>query len=85
MRFVIRGVAVLTAISVAFTVWFIVAFAVNGGVRPLLATGALGVLTVAGWIVSLVAGPIAAVRLWRLHEPVVAPVLCFLVVGSPTT
>lgn len=68
MRFLIRLVAVLAAASVLATVWFIAAFAVAGGLRALLSTGPLGGLTIAGWAIALVAGPVAAIQLWRLRE-----------------
>ena len=67
MRLTIRLVAVLAALSVAGTVWFVVGFAMAGGLRALLATGALGGLTIVGWLITLVAGPVAAMQLWRFR------------------
>ena len=68
MRFLIRVVAVLAAASVLMTVWFVAAFAARAGMGPLLRSGILGGLTLLGWVVTLVSGPIAAVQLWRFRE-----------------
>jgi hypothetical protein len=48
--------------------WFVVAITQAGGLRPLLATGLLGVLTIVGWCMTLFAGPVLAVHLWRGTE-----------------
>jgi hypothetical protein len=68
VRLLIRIVAVLSAFSVAGTVWFIAAFAAAGGMQELLSSGALGILTIACWCVVLLAGPVAAVQLWRFRR-----------------
>ena len=68
MRLLIRIVAVLAAVSVLGTVWFIAAFATAGGLGALFASGPLGALTIAGWAVALVTGPVTAVQLWRYRE-----------------
>jgi hypothetical protein len=68
MRVLIRIVAVLTALSVLCTVWFVAAIAVAGGLRELLASGLLGGLTIVGWVIALVVGPVATVQLWRFRE-----------------
>jgi hypothetical protein len=58
----------LAASSVVFTVWFVARFAPAGGIRSLVASGLLGILTLVGWIVTLTAGPFAVVQLWRYQE-----------------
>jgi hypothetical protein len=68
MRILIRTIAVLAAVSVLGTVWFVVAFAAAGGLRGLLTSGLLGGLTIVGWVIALVAGPVATVQLWRLRQ-----------------
>ena len=68
MKVTLRIVAVLAAFSVVFTVWFVARFAAAGGIRSLVASGLLGILTLVGWIVTLTAGPFAVVRLWRYRE-----------------
>jgi hypothetical protein len=68
MRLLIRIVAVLAAVSVLGTVWFVAAFAAAGGLRGLLTSGMLGVLTIVGWVITLIAGPVAAVQLWRFRQ-----------------
>jgi hypothetical protein len=68
LKVMLRIVAVLAALSVLFTVWFIASFAAAGGIRSLVASGLLGILTLVGWVVSLTAGPFAAVQLWRCKE-----------------
>ena len=68
MRLLVRLVAVLAAASVVLTLFFIPGFASAGGLRALVTSGALGVLTIVGWVITLVMGPIAAVQLWRFRE-----------------
>ena len=68
MKVTLRIVAVLAAFSVVFTVWFVARFAAAGGIRSLVASELLGILTLVGWIVTLTAGPFAVVRLWRYRE-----------------
>jgi hypothetical protein len=68
MRLLVRLVAIFTALALIQTVWFMATFAMRGGLRPLLATGLLGGLTILGWLIVLVAGPVAAVQLWRFRE-----------------
>jgi hypothetical protein len=68
MRLLNRLVAVVATISVAGTVWFVAAFAAAGGLLGLLTVRLLGSLTLVGWLITLVAGPIAAIQLWRLRE-----------------
>lgn len=68
MRLLIRIVAALAGVSVLGTLWFIAALAAGGGLGTLLRSGLLGALTIAGWVVTLVVGPVAAVQLWRFRE-----------------
>ena len=68
MRIVLRVIAVVTAISVCTTAWFIAWMARTGGLQALFHAGLLGVITFAGWGVTLVLGPITAVQLWRVRE-----------------
>jgi hypothetical protein len=67
MRTVLRLIAVLAGLSVAQTVIFIVRFGLKG-VEALLATGVFGALTIAGWLVTFIAGPWAAIQLFRLRQ-----------------
>ena len=60
--------AVLAAVSVLGTLWFIAAFGAAGRLGPLVRTGVLGGLTIVGWAVTLFVGPVAAVQLWRFRE-----------------
>ena len=68
VRLLIRLMAVLAAVSVLGTLWFVAAFAAGVGLGQLLKTGWIGRLTMVGWIIALVVGPIAAVQLWRFRE-----------------
>src|SRR5918994_5457342 len=68
MRILIRIVAVLAAVSVLGTVWFVAAFAAAGGLRALPTAGLLGGLTIVGWVIALLVGPVAAVQLWRFRQ-----------------
>jgi hypothetical protein len=68
MLLLIRIVAICAAVSVLGTLWFVAVFSARGGLSALFASGLLGVLTIFGWTVSLVMGPITAIQLWRLRE-----------------
>jgi hypothetical protein len=68
MRFLIRIVAVVAAVSVLGTVWFVAGFVAAGGLRALLTSGLVGVLTIVGWVIALVVGPVATVQLWRFRQ-----------------
>jgi hypothetical protein len=68
VRIVLRIVAVVAAFTVLGTIWFVVrAPAVRDAILS-VTSGAFGAFTLLGWVVSIVAGPIAAVQLWRLRE-----------------
>lgn len=67
MRFILRLVAIIAAISVIATALFIVGFGWIG-LRALIATGVFGTLTILGWIVTFVAGPMAAFQLFRFRN-----------------
>jgi hypothetical protein len=67
MRMALRMLALLVALSVVFTVMFIVQF--NAArLKALTATGALGIVTYAGWVLTLLIGPFAAIQLLRLRN-----------------
>jgi hypothetical protein len=68
IRLLIRFVSVLDAVSVLGTVWFVAAFAATAGLRALRTSGVLGGLTIVGWVITLIAGPVAAVQLWRFRH-----------------
>lgn len=68
VRVLVRMISLLAGLSVLLTIWFVAAFAAAGGLEPLLATGWIGSLTFGGWAITLVAGPLAAVQLWRFRE-----------------
>jgi hypothetical protein len=67
MRTVLRLIAVLAGLSVVVTILFLFLFGLTG-IDALLATGAFGVLTIVGWLVTLIAGPMAAIQLFRLRQ-----------------
>src|SRR4029453_8215376 len=68
MQYALRAVAILAAVSVVGTAVFVAMFARGGGLSELLTARALGVMTLLGWGISLTAGPVAAIDLWRLRE-----------------
>ena len=68
MRLLIRTVAVLAGLSVLGTVWFVAVLATRGGLRALLTSGLLGGLTIVGWVITFLVGPVAAVQLWRFRD-----------------
>jgi hypothetical protein len=68
MVLVIKVIAATAAISVIFTVWLVLLLLTRGALPSLAGAGALGILTMAGWAVTLILGPFAVVRLWQLRE-----------------
>jgi hypothetical protein len=68
MGLLIRIVAVLAAASVLGTAWFVAGFVRSVGLGPLWTSGLLGALTIVGWVIALVVGPVAAIQLWRFRE-----------------
>ena len=67
VRAVLRLIGALSALTVIATAVFISQFGLVGLSR-LVATGAFGVVTLLGWVVTFVAGPIAAIQLFRLRN-----------------
>ena len=68
MPLVLRVIAATAAASLILTIWLILQLVVPRGIQPLLDSGPLGALTLLGWAVTLLVGPIAAVQLWRLRR-----------------
>ena len=68
MPLLLRVVAATAAASLILTIWLILQLVIPRGIQPLLDTGPLGFLTLAGWAVTLLVGPVAAVQLWRLRR-----------------
>jgi hypothetical protein len=69
MRVLIRIVAALAAVSVVNTLWFVAAFASAGGLRALLQLHALGALTIVGWLIAIMVGPVAVVEVSGHRAP----------------
>jgi hypothetical protein len=67
MAIFLRLIGLVAGLSVFATAVFIARFA-QIGLRPLLATGAFGFVTVVGWLVTFVVGPIAMVQLLRVKN-----------------
>ena len=68
MRIALRVIASIVAIAVIQTAVLVGQFALRGGLGPLVRSGALGLTTIAGWLIVLMAGPVAAIQLWRLRR-----------------
>jgi hypothetical protein len=68
IKFVLRGIAVGTALAVVLTVALAFQFVANGRIGALLSIGVFGVLTLTAWILTVLVGPFAAVQLWRLRQ-----------------
>jgi hypothetical protein len=67
VRVLLRLIALICAFSVVATAIFMTRFG-TGGISALLATGLFGVITLLGWLITFVAGSIAAVQLFRLKS-----------------
>ena len=68
MRFAIRAVAVLAALSFSVTLAFVAAAMRNGALMEIFSRGAFGAATAFEWGVTLTAGPLVAIELWRFRE-----------------
>jgi hypothetical protein len=68
VKIALRLVSILAALSAGFTAWFIVGFAIGGGLIPLISGGWLGFLTILGWFITLGMGPFVARHLWDYRE-----------------
>lgn len=68
MGLLLRTIAATASISIVFTIWLMLRLAGSRGFGPLAAAGPLGILTLIGWAITLVAGPVAVVQLWRLKQ-----------------
>ena len=66
MHILLRLAAVLAGVSVVATIIFILQFG-RTGIEALLATGTFGIITIAGWLLTLIAGPVAAIQLFLLR------------------
>ncbi len=83
MRIFLRAIAVLLGVVVILQALLIISMVASGELTTLARSGALGILTFAGWLIVLTAGPFAAVQLWRLQRIglFVTAVLCGLACG----
>jgi hypothetical protein len=68
MRILLRLIAGFTFLSVIGTILFVIGTWLRGGMVSLVHSGAFGVLTIAGWLITLVVGPPAAVLLWKQND-----------------
>jgi hypothetical protein len=68
MGIVLKVLAIVVGIGVVFTLALVWRFWRLGGFGPLMATGAFGLITVLGWVLTLAVGPVATVQLWRIRE-----------------
>jgi len=67
MRIALRLVAVFIGVAVLLTALWVVSLGVVG-FRQLLRSGGIGCATAAGWSVTFLVGPFAAIQLWRLKR-----------------
>jgi hypothetical protein len=67
VKVVLRAIAFLSALSTLATIAFI-ASATRSGIGTDWLISPLGLATLFGWAITLFAGPVAAVQLWRLKE-----------------
>jgi CHASE2 domain-containing sensor protein len=67
MKTVLRIIAVIVGLAVVVNATFIVQSG-YGGFGALLRSGPLGVITMTGWLIIMVAGPVAAILLWRMRR-----------------
>ena len=68
MRILLRLVAGFTFISVIFTLKLILGMWHSGAMPSLIHSGLTGVLTIAGWLITLGVGTPSAILLWSRSE-----------------
>jgi hypothetical protein len=65
---VLRIIALFAAASTAMTLLFVADLVETGDVSALIRSGLLGAVTIFGWLLAVIAGPLTAVQLWRFKE-----------------
>jgi hypothetical protein len=68
VRILLRVIAVVAGATVLGTIRFILGVPGIANAIAYATTSAFGALTAIGWVISLIAGPIAAIQLWRLRQ-----------------
>jgi hypothetical protein len=68
VRVVLRLIALFAAASAAMTLLFIADVVAAGDMGALIQSGLLGTVTIFGWLLAVIAGPLTAVQLWRFKE-----------------
>src|SRR5262245_57520107 len=68
MTIVLRIIAIIIGIAVTLTGVSVVQFAARGGLGVLIESGAVGLITIAAWLIILTAGPVATIQLCRLRR-----------------
>jgi hypothetical protein len=83
MRILLRIIAVGVGLVVVLTTLLIVQLGMSGRLMALVGSGALGLATAVGWLMTLSVGPVAAVQLWRLQRIglLAGAVLCAVTMG----
>lgn len=66
MRMALRGLALLCALAIVWTLLFVIRLG-RGGVETMIRTGPMGISTCVAWAVTLLAGPFAVGQLLRLR------------------
>jgi hypothetical protein len=80
MRIFLRFAAGYMFMTTLFTARLVAQFLKRGDLMLLLKSGPFGILTFAGWLITLVAGIPAAILLWRMRD--LGRVTTAAVVGS---
>jgi hypothetical protein len=80
MRIFLRFAAGYMFLTTLFTARLVAQFLKRGDLTLLLKSGPFGILTFAGWLITLVAGIPAAILLWRMRD--LGRVTTAAVVGS---
>ena len=65
MRVLFRLISGFSFFTVIGTLMLILGMWLRGGIPSLVHSGALGALTIAGWLITLIVGPPAVVLLWK--------------------
>jgi hypothetical protein len=68
MRIILRILAIAVWFAIIGTLLLVWRIWRVGTLGVLMASGIFGLITVLGWIFTMVAGPFGAVQLWRLRE-----------------
>jgi hypothetical protein len=65
MRIILRLISIVLAIMTVLTLALALPFVTAGGLQALLHRGLFGYMTILGWGITMILGPLGSIQLWR--------------------